>query len=107
MAGHKSETGLYDDDSSAGLPGFKRGIMVDIFHISGILQVVSDKLKIEVRYSRPKLPKCFRWIVAILSGPNALDALAVLIASLVFSTVITTLSSLLFSSSLLSLFLLF
>ena len=92
IAGHRSETGLYEVDSCAGFPGFSNGMIVERFHISGMVQVCRDKLKIVVRYFIPKGPMCFRCIVAILSGPCALDALAFFIASYVISSEISKLS---------------
>ena len=92
IAGHRSETGLYEVDSCAGFPGFSSGMIVERFHISGIVQVCRDRLKIAVRYFIPKGPMCFRCIVAILSGPSAFDALAFFIASYVISLEISMLS---------------
>ena len=45
MAGQRSETGRKEEDSSAGLLGFRRGTMVDIFQMEGTLLVETDKLK--------------------------------------------------------------
>ena len=82
IAGHRSDTGRYEVDSSAGLPGFSSGIILDDFQMSGMVLVVSDRLKSEVRYLIPNGPRCLRCIVAMLSGPNARDALACFIALL-------------------------
>ena len=85
MAGHSKDTGRYDLDSVGSLPGFSSGMILEVFHISGIWLNLSDRLKMWVRYSIPAGPMCLRWTVAILSGPIALEALAFLIASLVCS----------------------
>ena len=37
MAGHRSDTGRKEEDSWAGLLGFKRGTMVDVFQMAGTL----------------------------------------------------------------------
>ena len=83
MAGQRRETGRYEVDSSAGLFGFSRGIIIDVFQMAGMELVLIERLKIVVRYRRPWSPRCFRCSVEILSGPMALDALAFFMASLV------------------------
>ena len=48
-AGHRSDIGRYDLLSFTGLPGLRRGIIVDCFQIEGKVQVDIEKLKIFVR----------------------------------------------------------
>ena len=80
MAGHSKDTGRYDLDSVGSLPGFSSGMIFDIFHMSGIWLNLSDRLNMWVRYSMPAGPRCLRWMVAILSGPIVLEALAFLMS---------------------------
>ena len=88
-AGHKSETGLYEVESSAGFFGLRSGMMVLIFQMSGMMQVAELMLNRSVRYCRPLGPMCLRCNVDMLSGPSALEALAFLMASVVCSFVYT------------------
>ena len=70
--------------------------------MEGMVLVFREMLNMSIRYCMPFGPRCFRWSVDILSGPRALEALAVFIASLVFSTVMSwVLLSLFFFKSLL------
>ena len=43
-AGQSRLTGLYDLDSLASLPGFRRGIIMECFQISGMIQVSMERL---------------------------------------------------------------
>ena len=81
MAGHSNDTGRYEVESSAGLPGFSSGMIVDVFHIAGIELVWIDRLKIFVKYFIPEGPRYFKCRLDILSGSSALDVFAFLIAS--------------------------
>ena len=54
VAGHSNETGLYEVESSAGLPGFNSGIIVDVLHMAGMELAWIDKLNIFVKYFIPK-----------------------------------------------------
>ena len=83
IPGHRMETGRKDLDSLRSLPGFGRGIIMELFQMVGIWQVSSDRLKICVRYSKLKVPRYFRCKFDMPSGPIALEALDFLIASLV------------------------
>ena len=60
-------------------PGFGIGMINDHFHIAGIRQVVTGRLKRVVMYSIALGPRCFRWKMLSLSGPNALLFLQLLI----------------------------
>ena len=42
------------------------------FHIAGVRQVVSERLKMVVMYSIALGPRCFKWKMLSLSGPKAL-----------------------------------
>ena len=63
-----------------GLFGFRRGIIMEFFQMSGIMLVDTDRLKILVRYEIPFGPRCFRCRLEMLYGPAALEALHDLIA---------------------------
>ena len=45
MAGQRSKTRRKEEDSWAGLLGFRRGTMVDIFQMEGTLLVETNQLK--------------------------------------------------------------
>ena len=62
------------------MPGFGIGMINDDFHIGGIQQVVSERLKRVVMYSMALGPRCFKWKMLSLSGPKALLFLQLLIA---------------------------
>jgi len=70
------------------LLGFAIGIMVAVFHICGMMFLFSEKLKMLVRYSIARGPRCFRCFMLILSGPVELLFLADFIASNVCCVVI-------------------
>ena len=80
MAGQRRETGRKEDDSCAGLPGFKSGTIVEVFQIAGILLFERERLKRCVRKITPFSPRCFRCSGESWSGPKALEALELLIA---------------------------
>ena len=61
------------------LPGFDVGMINDDFHTAGILQVVTERLKRVVIYYIALGPRCFKWKMLSLSGPNALLYLQLLI----------------------------
>ena len=80
IAGQRIETGLYESEMLAGLPGLSNGIITEFFQISGIVLVLTEMLKILVRKAMPFGPRCLRCRLVILSGPAALEALHCLIA---------------------------
>lgn len=86
-AGHRREIGLYEAASASFLPGFSKGIMVDFFHMAGMLQLAKEELNIFVRKDKPFAPKFLRCKIEMLSGPRALDALALFMAFLTLSMV--------------------
>ena len=53
------------------MPGFGIGMINDDFHIAGIRQVVAERLKRVAMYSMALGPRCFKWKILSLSGPNA------------------------------------
>ena len=59
----------------------------DDFHIAGIRQVVAERLKRAVMYSMALGPRCFKWKMLSLSGPNALLFQQLLIAFITRSVV--------------------
>ena len=69
------------------LSGFGIGMMNDDFHIAGIWQVVTERLKRGVMYSIALGLRCFKWKMLILSGPKALLFLQFLIAFITRSAV--------------------
>ena len=83
IAGQSRDTGLYELDSCGSFLGFKRGIITEVFQMSGIILEATERLNIFVRYSTPFGPRCFKCRLEMLSGPAALEALQVLIASAV------------------------
>ena len=63
---------------------------MDDFQIDGIRQDVTESLKSVVRYSIPLDPRCFRWKMLTLSGPNARVLLQLLIPLVTWSVVNVT-----------------
>ena len=57
------------------------------FHIAGICQVLTEKLKRAVMHSMAICPRCINWKMLSLSGPNALLFLQFLISLLTRSVV--------------------
>ena len=49
IAGQSKETGLKEFESFGDLLGLSRGIMIEVFHMSGIMPVLMDRLNILVR----------------------------------------------------------
>ena len=70
----------------ASLPGLGIGIILAIFHVRGIVFVLSGRLNIVVRYVSAVTPRCLTFM---LYGPVELLFLACLIASQVCSIVIS------------------
>ena len=60
---------------------------MELFQILGMILCCMDKLKISVKYLIPWGPSFFKCKFEMLSGPIAFDALAFLMASLVWLTV--------------------
>ena len=50
MLGHNRETGLKDVEASDGLLGLRRGIMIEVFQMLGMLPDLAEMLKMSVRY---------------------------------------------------------
>ena len=67
------------------LSGFGIGMTMDDFQIDGFRQDVTGSLKSAVRYSIPLDPRCFRWKILSLSGPNARVLLQLLIPLVTWS----------------------
>ena len=80
-------TGLKLAPSSAGLPGFRRGMIFPIFHLDGIMESFTLLLQMEVKYVIPLGPRCFIMINERPSGPIALEFLDFVIALRVCSGV--------------------
>ena len=76
MAGQRRDIGLYDELSFAGLPGFSKGMIMELFQIAGIWLFFSDRLNVSVKSCIALGPRCFRWIIEIPSGPVALEIFA-------------------------------
>ena len=72
------------------LPGFGIGMAMDDFQIDGIRQNVMESLKSAVRYSILLDPRCFRWKMLSLSGPNARVLLQLFIPLVTWSVVNVT-----------------
>ena len=86
-AGQRSEIGRYEVPKEVSLPGFGIGMINEDFHIDGICQVVTERLKRTVMYSMALGPRFFKWKMLSLSGPKALLFLQLLIALLTRSVV--------------------
>ena len=69
------------------LPGFGIEMINNEFHIAGICQVETVRLKRVVMYSIALGPRCFKWKMLSLSGPKALLFLQLLIAVITRSAV--------------------
>jgi len=57
-------------ESSAGWLGFRRGIIIDVFQMAGMLLEEDERLKRSVRNLVPRGPKFFRCRVDSPSGPK-------------------------------------
>ena len=55
--------------SVASLPGLGIGIILAIFHVWGIVLVLSERLKIAVRYVSAVFPRFLSYLIFMLSGP--------------------------------------
>ena len=86
-AGQRSEIGRYEVPTEVSLPGFGIGMINADFHIAGIGQVVTERLKRAVMYSIALGPRFFKWKMLSLSGPNAQLFLQLFIALLTRSVV--------------------
>ena len=69
------------------MPGFGIGMINNDSNMSGIRQVVTERLKRVVMYSIALGPRCFMWKMLSLSGPKALLFLQLLIAFVTRSVV--------------------
>ena len=69
------------------MPGFGIEMINDDFHIAGIRQVVTERLKRVMMYSIALGQRYFKWKMLSLSGPKALLFLQLLIAFITWSTV--------------------
>lgn len=78
--GQSSEIGLYDVPCEIALFGLRMGMMVDCFHMLGMTQVVSEMLKSLLINVWAPGPRCLRCVVVMLSGPGAVEFLALLMA---------------------------
>ena len=74
--------------SVVSLLGLGIEIILAIFHVWGIVFVLSERLNIDVRYDSAVSPRCLRCLMFMLSGPVELLFLACLIASEVCSIAI-------------------
>ena len=86
-AGQRSEIGRYEVPTEVPLPGFGIGKIDEDFHIAGIRQVVTERLKRVVMYLMALGPRFFKWKMLSLSGPKALLFLHLLIDLLTRSVV--------------------
>ena len=59
-AGQRSEIGRYEVPTEVSLPGLGIGMINEDFHIAGILQVVTERLKRVVMYSMALGPRFFK-----------------------------------------------
>ena len=85
--GWAEKMGRYGVPTEVSLPGFGIGMISEDFHIAGIGQVVTERLKRAVMYSMALGPRCFKWKMLSLSGPEDLLLLQLLIALLTSSVV--------------------
>ena len=69
------------------MPGFGIGMINEDFHITGIRQVVTERLKRAVIYSMALGLRFLKWKMLSLSGPMALLFIQLLIALLIRSVV--------------------
>ena len=79
--GQRSDIGRYF------LPDLGIGMINDKFHIAGISQLVTERLKRAVIYSIALGPRFFKWKMLSLSVPNVLLFLQLLIALVTMSAV--------------------
>lgn len=85
--GDRSAMGLYDVPCVLSLLGFGMGTVFAVFHIVGMLFVISDMLYMCVISVIALGPRCFRCLIFVLSGPVELLFLECLMAFLVCSSV--------------------
>lgn len=78
--GESKEIGLNDLESLASFPGLSNGMILAVFHMSGMASVLSERLKSLVRYSVDLGPRCLIMIADMPSGPMALDGLTFFMA---------------------------
>ena len=86
--GESSAMGLQDVPSVASLSGLGIGIILSIFNVWGNVLVLSERLKIAVKYVSAVFPRCLMCLMFMLSGPVELLFFACLMASEVCSIVI-------------------
>jgi len=60
LAGHRREIGRYDLLSFGFLFGFRMGTMMALFHMAGMVAVLTELLKILQRNAMPAWPRCLR-----------------------------------------------
>ena len=87
VAGQKCEIDGYKVPMEVSLPGFGIGMINDDFHIVEIWHVVTKRLKSVVMFSIALGPRCFKWRMPSLTGPNDLQYLHPLIALITRSAV--------------------
>ena len=86
--GESSAMGLQDVPSVASLSGLGIGISLAIFNVWGNVLVLSERLKIAVKYVSAVFHRCLMCLMFMLSGPVELLFFACLMASEVCSIVI-------------------
>ena len=60
IPGQSRDTGRLEVDSSAGFPGLRGGLIVEVFQIAGMVLVFKEMLKMSVKYCIPYSPRCFK-----------------------------------------------
>ena len=86
--GESSAMGMQDVPSVASLSGLGIGIILAIFHVWGNVLVLSERLKIAVKFVSAVFPRCLMCLMFMLSGPVEMLFFACLMASEVCSIVI-------------------
>ena len=86
--GESNAMGLYDVPNVVSLPALGIGIILTIFHVCGIVFVLSERLNIVARYVSAVSARCSWCLMFMLSGPVEMLFIACLIASEVCSIVI-------------------
>ena len=71
-AGQRNKIGQYKVPTEVSMPGVGIGMISEDFHIAGIRQVVTERLKRVVMYSMALGPRFFKWKMLSLSGPKSL-----------------------------------
>lgn len=94
--GERREIGRCELPWSFGFPGLRMGMILPTFQMLGMISVLMDRFRRQVRYSVAFGPRCFNIMGAMLSGPNALEVFVVFRALLTSSVLNRSVSVLFF-----------